>query len=146
MSWLEDQLQGHPKVAFNLMFEVSEHIVNYNESALLALSEMAKQYGFRISIERFGVSSASFSYLQRIPIDVVKVDHSFIRDIQDNQVNQFFLRSAVQLAHGQSIKMIAVGVEAEDEWDMLKSIGLDGAMGYYLEKPKVNSLFVADQQ
>ena len=145
MSWLDEQLEAQPKVAFSLMFEVSEHIVNYNESALLALSEMAKKHGFRISIERFGVSSASFSYLQRIPIDVVKVDHSFIRDIQHNQVNQFFLRSAVQLAHGQAIKMIAVGVETAEEWDMLKAIGLDGAMGYHLERPKANSFFDSPQ-
>lgn len=141
MSWLDEQLQEQPKAAFSLMFEVSEHIVNYNESALQALSEMARKYGFRISIERFGVSNASFSYLQRIPIDVVKVDHSFIRGIQHNQVNQFFLRSAIQLAHGQSIKMIAVGVETAEEWEMLKSIGLDGAMGYHLERPKANALF-----
>lgn len=145
MSWLDEQFQEQPKTAFSLMFEVSEHIVNYNESALMSLSEMARKYGFRISIERFGVSNASFSYLQRIPIDVVKVDHSFIRGIQHNQVNQFFLRSAIQLAHGQSIKMIAVGVESAEEWEVLKSIGLDGAMGYHLERPKANTLFDASR-
>ncbi len=146
MSWLDEQFSLHPKVAFNLMIEVSEHILSSSEASLLGLSELAKKHGFRLSIERFGVSSTSFSYLQRIPIDVVKVDHSFIRDIQHNQVNQFFLRSAVQLAHGQSIKMIAVGVESAEEWETLRSIGLDGSMGYYLERPRANVVFVLDKQ
>lgn len=141
MTWLDEQLTQKPTVAMTLMFEVTEHIVNYNEACLHRLYEMSKKHGFRISIERFGVSSSSFAYLQRIPIDILKVDHSFIRGIEHNQVNQFFLRSAVQLAHGQSIKMIAVGVETAEEWEMLKSIGLDGAMGYHLERPKANSVF-----
>jgi diguanylate cyclase (GGDEF)-like protein len=141
MSWLDEQMSEYPHVASNLMIEVSEHVVNYNEPALQGLSLLAKTHGFKVSIERFGVSTASFAYLQRIPIDVLKVDHSFIRSIQNNQVNQFFLRSAIQLAHGQSTKMIAVGVETVEEWDTLMSIGLDGAMGYYLERPAANAVF-----
>lgn len=143
MTWLDRQMTMQPHVASNLMIEVGEHVVNGNESVLQGLSQLAQRHHFKISIERFGVSSASFAYLQRIPIDVLKVDHSFIRSIQNNQVNQFFLRSAVQLAHGQSIQMIAVGVEDKDEWDTLLSIGLDGAMGYYLERPAANDVFVA---
>ena len=141
MSWLDEQMFEYPYVAANLMIEVSEHVVNYNEPALHGLSLLAKKHNFKISIERFGVSTASFAYLQRIQVDVLKVDHSFIRSIHTNQVNQFFLRSAIQLAHGQSTKMVAVGVETVEEWDVLMSIGLDGAMGYYLERPKANAVF-----
>lgn len=141
MSWLDEQMDTFPHVASNLMIEVSEHIVNYNESALQGLSQLAKKHHFKISIERFGVTTPSFAYLQRLPIDVLKVDHSFIRAIESNEMNQFFLRSAIQLAHGQSIKMIAVGVETQEEWNTLLSIGLDGAMGFYLERPKANEVF-----
>lgn len=141
MGWFDEQLSEYPHVARKLMIEVCEHVVNYNEHALVALSQLAKKHRFKISIERFGVTTASFSYLQRITIDVLKVDHSFIRAIHTNHANQFFLRSAIQLAHGQSIKMIAVGVEVEEEWQSLLSIGLDGAMGYYLERPMANAVF-----
>ena len=136
MAWLDEQMTLHPYVASILMIEVSEHIVHYNESALRGLSQLASQHHFKISVERFGVTTASFAYLQRLPINVLKVDHSFIRAIEHNEMNQFFLRSAVQLAHSQSIKMIAVGVETQAEWDTLRSIGLDGAMGYYLCRPQ----------
>jgi diguanylate cyclase (GGDEF)-like protein len=143
LDWFDQQMSAHPLVAQLLMIEVTEHIVSYNEAALLSLSELALRHGFKLSIERFGVSSVPFSYLQRIPIDIIKVDHSFIRDVQGNQSNQFFLRSAVQIAHGQSIKVIAVGVESEDELQTLRSLGLDGAMGYFLERPKANGVFSA---
>ena len=141
LDWFESQFREHPELAEMLMIEVTEHIVSYNESALLVLSQMAQRYGFSLSIERFGVSSVPFSYLQRVAIDTIKVDHSFIRDVQGNQSNQFFLRSAVQIAHGQSINVVAVGVESEDEWLALKGLGIDAAMGYHLERPRANDVF-----
>mgnify|MGYP003862014983 CR=1 FL=1 len=141
MQWFDGQMVQYPAVAKTLIIEVTEHIVSYNEVALSLLSDLARKHGFKVSIERFGVSSVPFSYLQRVQIDYIKVDHSFIRDVQDSQSNQFFLRSAVQIARGQSIKIMAVGVESEGEWLTLNSLGLDGAMGYYMERPKVNIAF-----
>jgi len=119
-----------------LIFEVPEHIVNYTEPALIRLCELAKRCHFEISIERFGASSVPFSYLQRIAVNVIKVDQSFIRGVQENQANQFFLKTAIQIAHSQGIKIVAVGVESEAEWLTLKELGMDGAMGYYLAKPE----------
>ena len=144
LSWFEEQLESQPDVAEMLVVEVPEHIVSYNEEALVSLSEMAKDHGFGLSIERFGVSSVSFAYLQRVDIDFIKVDHSFIRDVQGNQSNQFFLRSAIQIAHGQGIKVVAVGVESEPEWIALKELGVDSAMGYHLERPKANQVFASN--
>jgi len=144
IEWFSGKLRALPHLASMLMIEVSEHIVSFNEQALINLSKLAQEHDFHLSIERFGVSSVPFSYLQYIHIDTIKVDHSFIRKIQDNQSNQFFLRSAVQIAHGQSIKVIAVGVESEEEWNALNLLGLDGAMGYYLQRPEKSSTFDVD--
>ena len=141
MDWFVVQMDSHSKVVSRLMFEVSEHIVAYHQDAVEKLSELAKRYGFRLSIDHFGVSSVSFSYLQYLNIDMIKIDHSFIRNIDDNPANQFFLRSAIQIAHGQSIQVMAVGVETEREWETLKTLGLDGAMGYYLQRPESNRVF-----
>jgi len=141
VAWLTQILSENSAVVSQLMFEVSEHIIGFNEQALVNFSLLAQDLGFMLSVERFGVSSVPFSYLQHLNIDIIKVDHSFIRDVDENQSNQFFLRSAVQIAHGQSIKVIAVGVESESEWLKLNSLGLDGAMGYYLKRPEASSLF-----
>ncbi|KZZ76415.1 hypothetical protein A3766_14060, partial [Oleiphilus sp. HI0132] len=126
LSWFDQQLVQNPSLAEMLIVEVPEHIVSYNENALVVLSNMAKEHGFSLSVERFGVSSVPFSYLQRVDIHYIKVDHSFIRNVQGSQSNQFFLRSAIQIAHGQGINVIAVGVESEDEWQALKELGIDG--------------------
>ncbi|KZZ36004.1 hypothetical protein A3756_14055 [Oleiphilus sp. HI0086] len=143
LSWFDQQLVQNPSLAEMLIVEVPEHIVSYNENALVVLSNMAKEHGFSLSVERFGVSSVPFSYLQRVDIHYIKVDHSFIRNVQGSQSNQFFLRSAIQIAHGQGINVIAVGVESEDEWQALKELGIDGAMGYHLKRPQANEVFAS---
>ena len=118
-----------------------EHAIHYNEEALKRRSTLSRKHDFKLSIDRFGSSSVPFSYLQRIGLDIIKLDHGFIRDIQDNQSDQFFLHSAVQIAHSQEIQVMAVGVESEQEWNVLKGLGLDGAMGYYLGRPTANDMF-----
>jgi len=144
--WLTAQLASAPSVAKRLIFEVPEYVVNYSEDALLKLCNLSTQQGFKVFIERFGASSVPFSYLQRIAIDGIKVDHSFIRDIDDSQDNQFFLRSAIQIAHSQGIQIVGVGVESEREWDTLRTLGIDGALGYYLGRPKADTVFSSSGQ
>ena len=141
LTWLDEALLPLKDLAGRLIFEVSEHAIHYNEDALKRLSGLSKKYDFKLSIDRFGSSSVPFSYLQRIGLDIIKLDHGFIRDIQDNQSDQFFLHSAVQIAHSQEIQVMAVGVESEQEWAILKDLGLDGAMGYYLGRPTANDIF-----
>jgi diguanylate cyclase (GGDEF)-like protein len=141
ITWLDETLHPLKELAGRLVFEVPEHAIHYNEAALGRLCKLSKQYNFKLSVDRFGSSSVPFSYLQRIGLDIIKLDHSFIRDIQDNQSDQFFLHSAVQIAHSQEIQVIAVGVESEQEWNILKDLGVDGAMGYYLGRPTANDIF-----
>jgi len=141
LTWLDEALLPLKGLAGRLIFEVSEHAIHYNEDALKRLSSLSTKYDFKLSVDRFGSSSVPFSYLQRIGLDIIKLDHGFIRDIQDNQSDQFFLHSAVQIAHSQEIQVMAVGVESEQEWSMLKDLGLDGAMGYYLGRPTANEIF-----
>lgn len=136
LTWLESSMIERPDHSQRLIFELPEHVVNYNEAALKRLCDLGRQQNFGISIERFGASSVPFSYLQRVKANVIKVDQSFIRNVHDNQANQFFLRSAIQIARSQGIQIVAVGVEAEPEWNTLKELGMDGAMGYYLAKPE----------
>jgi len=141
LTWLNEALLPLKELAGRLIFEVSEHTIHYYEDALKRLSGLSKKYDFKLSVDRFGSSSVPFSYLQRIGLDIIKLDHGFIRDIQDNQSDQFFLHSAVQIAHSQEIQVMAVGVESEQEWSILKDLGLDGAMGYYLGRPTANDIF-----
>jgi diguanylate cyclase (GGDEF)-like protein len=141
LTWLDETLDPLKELAGRLIFEVSEHAIHYHETGLKRLCSLSNKHDFKLSVDRFGSSSVPFSYLQRIGLDIIKLDHSFIRDIHDNQSDQFFLHSAVQIAHSQEIQVIAVGVESEQEWHILKDLGLDGAMGYYLGRPTANDIF-----
>jgi len=135
LPWLYEALEAFPDVSGRLTFEVPEYVLNYSEKALSGLCVFAKNLGFKVIVERFGISSVPFSYLQRVAIDGIKVDHSFVRDVHENLDNQFFLRSAIQIAHSQGIDVIAVGVESKEELDALRELGVDGAMGYFLGRP-----------
>jgi len=136
VNWLLDTLKQHPKEARKLIFEVSEYCLQEAGDSLERLVEFSKSLGYEVSIDRFGVAAVPFAYLQHLSIHYIKVDHSFIRDIQNSRDNQFFLRSVLQIAHGQDIQVIAVGVEFEEEWQSIEPLGIDGAMGYYLCRPQ----------
>ncbi len=135
LDWLEAALGARPELAKALIFEVPEHVVTAHENGLNALISISRRLGFRVFVERFGVASVPFTYLQRVSLDAIKIDHSFVRDIQNNPDNQFFVRTAVQIAHSQGIQLIAVGVESESELQVLTSLGIDGVMGYHLGRP-----------
>jgi len=99
------------------------------------LSQTLSAYGMQFAIDHFGASSGTFSYLNRIKVDHLKVDRSYIRDIHLSKDNQFYIRSLIQIAHNLDIKVYAEGVEKEEEYLTLKELGLDGAIGYLFGKP-----------
>jgi len=136
VDWLLNILKQRPNEARQLIFEVSEYCLQEAGESLERLVGASKSLGYEVSIDRFGVAAVPFSYLQHLAIHYIKVDHSFIRDIHNSRDNQFFLRSVLQIAHGQDIQVIAVGVEFEEEWQSIEPLGIDGAMGYYLCRPQ----------
>lgn len=133
--WFVRSLAQRPDLASRLIIQVSEHTLKHAESELKQLCDATSVHGVRLVIERFGVSSLPFSYLKRLPVYAIKIDHSFIRNVHRNIENQFFLNAVVQLAGSQGVKVIAVGVESEAECNALTEIGVSGAMGYFLSKP-----------
>lgn len=135
MQWLTQQLEKHRTVLTRVTFEVPEHALGFGEDVLLKLCDLGRKWGFGLCIDRFGVSSIPFSYLQRVKVTALKIDPSFIRNIHLNQENQFFLRAAVQIAHSQNIQVVAIGVETEDELAMIREIGVDAATGYIVQRP-----------
>ncbi|UZE96722.1 EAL domain-containing protein [Alkalimarinus alittae] len=136
VEWFLNKMTEHPDAARWFIFEVSEYSLQLANEALEKIVTASSTLGYEISIDKFGVAAVPFAYLQHLSIHYIKVDHSFIRDIQHSRDNQFFLRTVLQIAHGQDIQVIAVGVEFEDEWDSIEPLGIDGAMGYYLCRPQ----------
>ena len=94
-----------------------------------------KSKGFNISIDDFGTGYSSLSYLKNLPIDKLKIDQSFIRNITHEHKNQTIVKTIISLAKGLGMSVLAEGVETEDEMLFLRNNGIDSIQGYYYHKP-----------
>lgn len=146
LDWLHAQLARAGSLATRLRFDVPEYGLIYHEQAISRLCLMGRQYGFAVSIDRFGVGSVPYSYLQRLPLAAIRIDPSFVRTLETRPENQFFLRMAAQMAHSQSIQVVGVGVETEAEWQALRNLGIDMAMGYFWGQPEESSSLLSSEK
>ena len=135
VAWLGEMLKTHAGVADRIAFEVMEHGVTDNLDALRGWVERMAACGAKTGLDQVGKGFKSFSYLSTLKLDYIKIDGGFARGIQDNRDNQFFVDSLVKYAHGLDIQVIAESVETREEWDMLKSLRVDGVKGYGVARP-----------
>ncbi len=118
-----------------LELELTEGTVMQNaEDAIMILREL-KAMGIKLSIDDFGTGYSSLSYLKRFPIDRLKVDQSFVRDITSNEDDAEITRAIIGMAHGLGLKVIAEGVEHEDQLKFLRWQKCDDMQGYYFSRP-----------
>lgn len=136
MTWLIDFLSAHSIAPGAIVLEVQDYAVHLAYDQVRQMMTRLKPFGYQFSIDHFGVGTTAFSYLHSLDIHFLKVDRSFVRDLHSNTDNQFFIRSVAQIAHNRDILLIAEGVEKEAELNTLMQLGVDGAMGYLLGKPK----------
>lgn len=137
-AWLDHFLQSDTELAARLVFEVPEKAISIDESAVRELALLLRARGAALSLDHFGVAAKAFNYLQSLPLSHLKVDRSFIRNIDIDADNQFFVKSLVQIAHSCDVMILAEGVETEAEWKQLQALGLDGGQGYFLARPHQN--------
>jgi diguanylate cyclase (GGDEF)-like protein/PAS domain S-box-containing protein len=93
------------------------------------------QLGLSVAIDDFGVGYSSLAYLQRLPVDEIKIDKSFVGDMVHNADNAAIVRSTIELGHNLGLKVVAEGVETQECLDMLTSFGCDAAQGFLVSHP-----------
>ena len=118
-----------------ICFEITETAAIANMSKAIEFIASVKQMGCKFSLDDFGSGLSSFSYLKNMPIDNLKIDGMFIRDIHTDSVNKVFVESIHNISKIMGIKTTAEYVESEDILNCIKSIGIDYAQGYYFAKP-----------
>ncbi|WP_073338918.1 EAL domain-containing protein [Clostridium grantii] len=120
----------------NIEFEITE-TENINNLDILRKNICKyKDKSYKFSIDDFGIAYSSISYLKNIPADYLKIDGSFIKDINEKEENLYLVKAIVAMAKGYKKKTIAEFVESEDILVTLKEIGVDYAQGYFIDKPK----------
>jgi diguanylate cyclase (GGDEF)-like protein len=135
VAWLVDMLRSHAAVAPRIAFEVMEHGVVDHLDALRGWVERMAECGAKTGLDQVGKGFKSFNYLSTLKLDYIKIDGGFARGIQENRDNQFFVDSLVKYAHGLDIEVVAESVETREEWDMLKTLRVDGVKGYGVARP-----------
>ena len=119
----------------NLELEITESSVMRKPEEAIAVLQKLKTLGIKISIDDFGTGYSSLSYLRRLPIDSLKIDRSFIMHATTNPADAAIVRGIIALAHSLKLKVIAEGVETEEQFEFLRSVDCDEVQGYLFSKP-----------
>lgn len=120
----------------HICFEITETAAIANMSRATEFIAQMKQMGCRFSLDDFGSGLSSFTYLKNMPIDNIKIDGAFIRDIVSDKINKTFVESIHNIGKMMGIKTTAEYVENEDIFNCVKEIGIDYAQGYHIARPK----------
>lgn len=119
----------------HLEVEITESLAMQDAEATAATLRGLKDMGVKISIDDFGTGYSSLGYLRRFPIDILKIDKSFVRDVDCDDDSAAIIRTVVGLARSLKLTVLAEGVETQSQLDFLASEGCDRMQGYYFAKP-----------
>ena len=117
-------------------FEITETAAIANISSARAFIDRARSEGCQFALDDFGSGLSSFAYLKNLPVDYIKIDGIFIRDVDRNPVSAAMVKSINEIGHVMGKKVIAEHVENKESLACLKSMGIDYAQGYALAKPR----------
>ncbi|MDQ5942058.1 MAG: hypothetical protein QG572_871, partial [Pseudomonadota bacterium] len=118
-----------------LEFELTESMVMHDvENAIATLREL-KQQGVALSLDDFGTGYSSLAYLKRFPIDALKIDRSFVRDIDSEPDDAAIARAVIAMAHSLDLRVIAEGVENDSQLGLLRQYGCDDFQGFLFSRP-----------
>ncbi|MCK9986135.1 MAG: hypothetical protein AzoDbin1_02607 [Azoarcus sp.] len=119
----------------HLMLEITESVLmDSSEEAEARMREINGQ-GIGYSLDDFGTGFSSLSYLKRFPVDVVKIDRSFVRDCPDDRSDASLVEAIINMAHSLDLRVTAEGVESEAQRDFLRRLGCDYLQGYLIGRP-----------
>jgi diguanylate cyclase (GGDEF)-like protein len=118
-----------------LTLEITESSIMSDPGKTMHVLHQLKSRGIRLSIDDFGTGYSSLSYLRRLPVTEVKIDRSFVRNIAHDPDNAAIARSILDLARSLSLEVVAEGIESEDTWRTLRTLGCATGQGYLISKP-----------
>ena len=136
LGWLRETLLTRGDPGRHLILEIPEYGALAHWQAFLEWIEDLEPFGVEFSLDHFGQGFSSFAYLRNARIHYLKVDGSFVRQLEDHSDHQLFLQVMAEIAHGLDMRVIAEAVETESVWRLLPELGVDGGRGYWLGAPR----------
>jgi diguanylate cyclase (GGDEF)-like protein/PAS domain S-box-containing protein len=132
---VENTIHEYGIDAGRLTLEVTESTFMKDQDFAVSVLKRLKGLGARIAIDDFGTGYSSLSYLKKFPVDFVKIDQSFIKDVATDPDTMSLVTAIVSMSHSLNLKTIAEGVETEEQWKILRLLKCDMAQGYYFSRP-----------
>lgn len=132
---IAQKLAARALPASQLELEITESTTMADPERFSELLGQLHEMGIRLAIDDFGTGFSSLGYLKKLPVDVIKIDKSFVIDMDHDQDSATIVRSTIDLAHNLGLKVVAEGVESADILSRLATLGCDVVQGYYLGRP-----------
>ena len=128
-------LQQYQVRPAQIVIEITEGQIMQNPERVVEVLSHLGVMGLSLSIDDFGTGQASLTYLKELPVEKLKIDQSFVRDIVSNPDDQLIVRATIELAHTLDLKVVAEGVETLAVCELLAEMSCDHVQGYYISRP-----------
>lgn len=128
-------LDEHDIEPTRLELELSERGVLSGEYDVISQLHEIKALGVRLSIDDFGTGDSAIAYLRELPVDVLKIDRSYINGLPDNRKDAAIIAAMIALGHSLDLKIVAEGVETREQQEVLRRLGCDELQGFYMSAP-----------
>lgn len=128
-------LRAHGVPGNTLTLEMTEGAMMSNPRLVMQVLNGLDALGIRIAVDDFGTGFSSLAYLKSLPVDILKIDKSFVFGLDEDKSDQAIVQATLSLGHNLGLEVVAEGVESREVWDLLHAMGCDHAQGYYMSKP-----------
>jgi diguanylate cyclase (GGDEF)-like protein len=132
---VESMLAKHGIEPALLELEITENTILTDPERVRAVLGRLRELGVTLAIDDFGTGFSSLGQLKRLPVDIVKIDKSFVLNMAHDENDDVIVRSTIELGHNLGLRVVAEGVETQETWDRLAALGCDTAQGFYLSRP-----------
>ena len=130
-----DILERHGVDSGRLEIEITESVIMDETELVIATLKRLESLGVKLSIDDFGTGYSSLSYVKNFPVQTLKIDRSFVRDIAGDSTDQAIAATIIALAHNLGMRVVAEGVETHEQLERLHLLGADDMQGYLIARP-----------
>ncbi len=141
--FVRHMLDGEPGLAAMLCFEVTESGVMANLDQAIAFMRMVQQRGSRVALDDFGTGQSSFAHLRLLPVDIIKIDGSFVRDLDRDASSAVLIRSICEMSHVLGKRVVVEWVERREDAVRMQALGADYMQGFGLHGPQPFAEYMA---
>lgn len=134
--FLVERVKQNKQLNQHVCFEMTESAAMINPEETIALLTTLKTHGCRIALDDFGTGYSSLSQIHTLPLDFIKIDGTFVRDIHNSALDQAVVKSVAEIATVLNIKTVAEFVDTDEALQLLETLGIDYAQGYLISKPE----------